>query len=77
MLTQVELEQAHCWFPSVDMVPGQPRVTEFKQAARLHQARWRGPATTTKAPSRTSRSRAWCPAWSGQPAAVRVRQRDT
>jgi hypothetical protein len=41
MLTQVELEEAHCWFPSVDVVPGQPQVTEFKQAARLHQARWR------------------------------------
>ncbi len=41
VVSQPVLEQAHCWFPRVDVVAGQPEVTEFKQRARLHQCRWR------------------------------------
>jgi len=35
-----ELEAAWCW-EQADVVPGRPRMTAFRQAARLHQARWR------------------------------------
>ena len=35
-----ELEAAHCW-EAEDRVPGRPAMTAFRQAARLHQARWR------------------------------------
>lgn len=36
-----ELQEAHCWFPTTDRVPGRPDITAFKQRARLHQAKWR------------------------------------
>jgi hypothetical protein len=35
-----ELEAAHCWDPS-DVLPRDPAMTAFRQAARLDQARWR------------------------------------
>jgi hypothetical protein len=34
------LEAAHCWDRS-DVLPRDPEMTAFRQAARLHQARWR------------------------------------
>ena len=40
MTSREELEAAHCW-EGEDNVPGRPDVTEFRRAARLHQARWR------------------------------------
>lgn len=36
-----ELVEEFCWVPRTDMVRDDPAVTVFKQAARLHQARWR------------------------------------
>jgi len=39
-LTRDVLEPLHCW-KTVDHVPGQPDVTDFKRRARLHQAEWR------------------------------------
>jgi hypothetical protein len=38
--TRQELEDAHCWERD-DLVPHRPAMTEFRQRARLHQARWR------------------------------------
>jgi PD-(D/E)XK nuclease superfamily protein len=38
--SQEELEAAYCW-ENDDRVPGRPEMTEFRRAARLHQARWR------------------------------------
>ena len=38
--TKEELEDAHCWERD-DLIPRQPLMTEFRQRARLHQARWR------------------------------------
>jgi PD-(D/E)XK nuclease superfamily len=38
--TQQELEAAHC-LEAEDRVPGRPQMTAFRQALRLHQARWR------------------------------------
>lgn len=35
-----ELEIAHCW-ENDDRVPRRPAMTAFRQASRLHQARWR------------------------------------
>jgi hypothetical protein len=35
-----ELEAAGCWEP-VDLVPGKPEMTAFRQRLRLHQSRWR------------------------------------
>jgi hypothetical protein len=35
-----ELAATHCLEPG-DRVPGRPAMTEFRQRARLHQARWR------------------------------------
>src|SRR6266568_3591502 len=39
-LSQQELEAAHCW-ETVDRVPGQPELTDFRRRLRFHQARWR------------------------------------
>ena len=39
-VTREELEAAQCWDPS-DVVPRRPEMTEFRQRARLQQARWR------------------------------------
>src|SRR5213593_604858 len=39
-LSQQELEAAHCW-ETVDRVPGQPELTDFRRRLRHHQARWR------------------------------------
>jgi hypothetical protein len=39
-LSQEELEAAHCWDPE-DHVQRRPAMTEFRRAARYHQARWR------------------------------------
>ena len=39
-LSQEELEAAHCW-TSEDHVQRRPAMTEFRRAARYHQARWR------------------------------------
>lgn len=39
-MSQAELEAAHCW-EAEDRVPGRPAMTEFRQALRLGQARWR------------------------------------
>lgn len=36
-----ELTAADCWHPRTDRVRGDLATTRFKQAARLHQARWR------------------------------------
>lgn len=38
--TRPELEAAHCW-EADDVIPRRPAMTAFRQAARLHQARWR------------------------------------
>jgi hypothetical protein len=38
--TEDELRAANCW-EAEDRVPGRPAMTAFRQAARLHQARWR------------------------------------
>jgi hypothetical protein len=32
---------SNCWFPKTDQVPGEPKVTAFKQRARLQQAQYR------------------------------------
>ena len=40
VLTQAELEAAHCW-EAEDRVPGRPEMTEFRRRLRLHQAHWR------------------------------------
>lgn len=39
--SESELSEQNCWFPSTDRVAKRPDVTGFKQAARLHQSRWR------------------------------------
>jgi hypothetical protein len=39
-LTKQELEAAHCW-EADDQVPRQPKMTEFRQRLRYHQAQWR------------------------------------
>ena len=39
--TSGELKEADCWEPRTDVVRDDERTTAFKQAARLHQARWR------------------------------------
>src|SRR4051812_16502654 len=39
-VTREELEAAQCWETS-DVVPRRPAMTEFRQRARLHHARWR------------------------------------
>jgi len=39
-VTREELEAAQCWEAS-DAVPRRPAMTQFRQQARLHQARWR------------------------------------
>jgi hypothetical protein len=38
--TQEELQDAHCW-EADDRIPRRPAMTEFRQATRLHHARWR------------------------------------
>ncbi|HET7030181.1 MAG TPA: hypothetical protein VFI34_06700 [Candidatus Limnocylindrales bacterium] len=38
--SRAELEAAHCWDPS-DVVARKPAMTAFRQATRLHHARWR------------------------------------
>jgi hypothetical protein len=38
--TRAELEAAQCW-EAEDVLPRRPAMTAFRQAARLHQARWR------------------------------------
>lgn len=39
--TSDELKEADCWEPKTDVVRDDEPTTAFKQAARLHQARWR------------------------------------
>jgi hypothetical protein len=39
-LTREELEAAHCW-EADDLIAQRPAMTEFRQATRYHQARWR------------------------------------
>lgn len=36
-----ELKAGNCWEPRTDRLKDDPTMTEFKQRARLHQARWR------------------------------------
>jgi hypothetical protein len=38
--TKEELEAAACW-EAADLVPRRPAMTDFRRAARYHQARWR------------------------------------
>ena len=40
MVTEQELEAAHCWHAD-DRVPARPAMTEFRRALRYQQARWR------------------------------------
>jgi hypothetical protein len=40
VVSQAELEAAHCW-EADDRVPGKPAMTDFRRRLRLHQARWR------------------------------------
>ena len=40
MVTEHELEAAHCW-EAGDKVPGRPAMTEFRRRLRYQQARWR------------------------------------
>ena len=54
-----ELEKEHCGVES-DAASGQPEVTRFKRAARLHQARWRQEHGLLMG-GRTSRAGAWTP----------------
>ena len=41
VVTAEELKAAACWFPTTDVVAGDPVTTAFKRRARFHQATWR------------------------------------